>query len=178
MDERHVLAAARDVERNPVRARLCARTQDWPWSSAGAHFAGRDDDLVAVQPLLELAPDWGAFIGEGEDEGINERLRGHASTGRSLGSVAFVESLERRLARSLKRKKPGPKRQERDVDTVDLFDEGGGVTLTVPGIRRSSLLADPDVFNTVSPVSTDGNPGKAPSLRLYGNGLARQRLRC
>jgi hypothetical protein len=38
-----------------------------------------------------------------------------------------VESLERRLARSLKRKKPDPKRQERDAYTGDLFDEGGGI---------------------------------------------------
>ncbi len=35
-------------------------------------------------------------------------LRGHASTGRPFGSDAFVEFLERRLAPSLKRKKPGP----------------------------------------------------------------------
>jgi hypothetical protein len=37
MDERHLLAAARYVERTPVRARLCAKRQDWPWSSARAH---------------------------------------------------------------------------------------------------------------------------------------------
>lgn len=108
MDECHLLAAARYVERNPVRARLCTSTQDWPWSSAAAHFAGRDGALVAAGPLLELVPDWESFIGEGDDESLNGRLRGHASTGRRLGTNAFVESLERRLARSLKRKKPDP----------------------------------------------------------------------
>jgi putative transposase len=73
-----------------------------------------------------LVPDWEAFIGEGEDESFNELLRGHASTGRPLGSDAFVESLERRLARSLKRQKPGPKTQERDRYTADLFGRGEG----------------------------------------------------
>jgi len=43
MDEQHLLAAARYVERNPVRARLCARPQDWLWSSAAAHLAAGDD---------------------------------------------------------------------------------------------------------------------------------------
>jgi hypothetical protein len=43
MDEQHLLAAVRSVERNPVRARLCARPEDWPWSSAAAHLAGRDE---------------------------------------------------------------------------------------------------------------------------------------
>jgi len=123
MDERHVLAAARYVERNPVRARLCARPQEWAWSSAAAHLAGRDDALVTVRPLLELVPDWASFIGENEDECFNELVRGHASTGRPLGSDAFVESLERRLARSLKPNKPGPKPQQRDRNTLDLFDD-------------------------------------------------------
>jgi len=125
MDERHLLAAARYVERNPMRARLCARAQDRAWSSAAAHLAGRNDALVTVRPLLDLIPDWEAFIGEGEDEGFNDLLRRHASTGRPLGSDTFVESLERQLARSLKRKKPGPKRQERDPFTGDLFGEEG-----------------------------------------------------
>jgi len=107
-----------------VRARLCARAQDWPWSSAAAHLAGRDDALVTVRPLLELVPDWEAFVGEADDEKFNERLRGHASTGRPLGADAFVESLERLLARSLKRQKPGPKTQERDRYTGDLFSDG------------------------------------------------------
>ncbi len=31
MDEPHVLAAARYVERNPVRAGLVERPEDWPW---------------------------------------------------------------------------------------------------------------------------------------------------
>jgi len=121
MDERHLLAAARSVERNPMRARLCARAQDWARSSAAAHVAGRDGALVAVQALLDMVPDREAFIGNGEDESFNELLRGHAGTGRTLGSDAFVE---RRLAPSLKRKKPGAKPQARDLYTGDLFGEG------------------------------------------------------
>ncbi len=123
MDERHLLAAVRYVELNPVRARLCARAQDWPWSSAAAHLTGRDDPLVTVRPLLELVPDWEAFIGGADDAKVDELLRGHASTGRPLGSDGFVESLERRLARSLKPKKPGPKPRQMDLRTGDLSGE-------------------------------------------------------
>lgn len=46
MDETHLMAAVRYVSLNPVRARLVARAEDWPWSSAQAHLAGRDDGLV------------------------------------------------------------------------------------------------------------------------------------
>ena len=52
MDEDHLMAAARYVAMNPVRARLVERAEDWPWSSVRAHLAGRDDGLVEVGPLL------------------------------------------------------------------------------------------------------------------------------
>src|SRR5436190_14281974 len=52
MDEAHLIAAARYVAMNPVRARLAARPQDWTWSSARAQLSEEDDGLVAVGPLL------------------------------------------------------------------------------------------------------------------------------
>jgi len=55
MDEPYLLACARYVELNPVRAKLARRTRDWRWSSARAHVNGRDDGLVTVRPLLDLA---------------------------------------------------------------------------------------------------------------------------
>src|SRR4030065_1065208 len=48
MDQRHLLRAARYVELNPVRAKLCRAAWRWRWSSAAAHVAGRDDGLVRV----------------------------------------------------------------------------------------------------------------------------------
>ena len=56
MDEPHWLMAVRYLAFNPVRAGLCERPQDWPWSSARAHLAGRDDALVDVSLLLAAAP--------------------------------------------------------------------------------------------------------------------------
>jgi len=47
---------------------------------------------------LELLPDSDAFIGEADEEKLNELLRARASTGRPLGSDAFVESLDLRVA--------------------------------------------------------------------------------
>ena len=47
MDEPYLLAAARYVELNPLRARLVGSAAEWPWSSAGDLW-GRDDPLVKV----------------------------------------------------------------------------------------------------------------------------------
>lgn len=105
----HLLAAARYVELNPVRAKLAARPEDWPWSSARAHLAGRDGGALSVGPLLEAVGDWRAFLDGGLDEEALEALRRHERTGRPLGSTAFVERLEGMLGRPLGKGKPGPK---------------------------------------------------------------------
>jgi putative transposase len=122
MDEPHLLAAARYIERNPVRAHLCANPQDWLWSSARAHLAGRDDLLVTVRPLLQLAPDWLAFVEDADPPKFAELVHSHASTGRPLGSNSFIEGLEQRLHRPLKKQKPGRKPREVDTQTDDLFE--------------------------------------------------------
>jgi putative transposase len=109
MDEPYLLAAARYVELNPVRAKLVPRARAWPWSSAKAHLSGRDDRLVSVAPLLAMANDWKAFLKSPIREEDLRDLRGHGRTGRPLGSPAFLDRLEGLVGRVLKPQKPGPK---------------------------------------------------------------------
>jgi putative transposase len=109
MDEPYLLAAARYVELNPVRARLARGAREWRWSSARAHLAGRDDGLVNVRPLLDLAPDWAGFLGEGLSADDHAAIRTGERTGRPLGSPRFIARLEKRLDRKLARQRPGPK---------------------------------------------------------------------
>jgi putative transposase len=108
MDEAHLLAAARYVALNPVRARLVGRPPDWPWSSARAHLAGRDDRLVTVAPLLERIDDFADFLDSAENVAAASALRAAETTGHPLGSGDFIMDLERRLGRKLARSPPGP----------------------------------------------------------------------
>ena len=108
-DDAHLLACARYIELNPVRAGLSRRARDWRWSSARAHLAGKDNALVAVEPLLSLAPDWAAFLRQGLDDDERDAIRAAERTGRPLGSDRFTKRLEKRLGRPLARLKPGPK---------------------------------------------------------------------
>jgi putative transposase len=116
LDRPHLLAAARYIELNPVRAGLASRPEEWPWSSARAHLRRRDDPLVRVRPLLAEIPDWPGFLAAPPDPDPLERLRQHTRTGRPLGDAAFTEELEARLGRRLRPAPPGPKprRQERE----------------------------------------------------------------
>ena len=118
MDESHLLAAVRYVETNPVRAGLAASAGRWPWSSAAAHLAGRDDLLVTTQPMLELVwtlmADWQAYLDLEMPAETLARLRRHQRTGRPLGSEVFVAALEESLGRTLKPKSRGrPKKPKK-----------------------------------------------------------------
>ncbi len=112
MDKPYLLAAARYVERNPVRAGLVASPRGYRWSSARAHLKGKDDPLVTVSPLLAMASNWRQLLsGVVRDEELRQ-FRQHERTGRVLGDEKFQKRLEKKLGRILRRQKPGPKKQE------------------------------------------------------------------
>jgi len=112
LDERHLVAAARYIEWNPVRAGLVARPGEYAWSSATAHLSGCDDRLVKVEPLLSLVPDWEEFLSSNASEKDAGKIRMHERTGRPLGDDTFLEKLEILLNRSLRKKKAGRPRKE------------------------------------------------------------------
>ncbi len=107
LDERHLLAAVRYAELNPVRAGLCLLASDWPWSSARAHLDGRDDELVEVAPLQALIPNWHAFLSEEVAPKEREIIRRHARSGRPLGTEAFIDGLEHFTGRQLRKGRAG-----------------------------------------------------------------------
>ncbi len=105
MDEPHCLMAARYIERNPVRAQLVKRVQQWRWSSARSHLKNEPDGLVRLDGLLELAPDWRAFLKEKPGGENFDRLRKHVRMGRPLGDQVFLDALEKQVGRPINRGK-------------------------------------------------------------------------
>lgn len=111
MDENYTLAAARYMELNPVRAGLAERPEAYRWSSALAHLSGKDDALVKVGGLLDIAGDWRDFLSNVVPDQELRQIRRHERTGRPLGNADFIATLEKTLDRVLRRRKPGPKRK-------------------------------------------------------------------
>jgi putative transposase len=102
MDEEWLIACARYVELNPVRAGLVSRPEDWRWSSARIHLGAGRDPLTDAAPLLERVPDWRALLGGGLDERERDRLRERERTGHPLGGAAFLARLEAISGRDLR----------------------------------------------------------------------------
>jgi putative transposase len=113
MDEDHAWNAVVYVTLNPVRAGLCRRAADWPWSSVHAHLSGEDDALAKVAPVLDRFGDFAARLREIETGKVApidfDALRRAETTGRPVGSAAFVKQLEALTGRALAPLPRGPK---------------------------------------------------------------------
>lgn len=111
LDERHLYAAVRYVERNPVRARIVSTAEEYEWSSAQAHVLGRVDACLAGEEVPVMAVgDWRAYLSSADDESHLRGLRRAARTGRPLGDDSFIGRIEALTGRMLQLRRPGPKR--------------------------------------------------------------------
>jgi putative transposase len=114
MDEAHLIAAVRYVERNPVAAGLVQEADDWRWSSARARLRGERDGFTDTRALAGVHRNWRAMLRHGAEAGDADAdaeavIEACMRTGRPFGDAAFVERLEAASGRVLNRQKPGPK---------------------------------------------------------------------
>ena len=79
------------IERNPVRAGMVVRAEDYAWSSAAAHVGGRDGiGLLEMADWREhyTAARWSEALRLGiDEEALRERIRDATRTGRPFGPV-------------------------------------------------------------------------------------------
>jgi putative transposase len=116
MDEDYLMACARYVGLNPVRAGLTQRAIDWPWSSVRAHVEGRADPLLAPGPLCErLGAESAGFFDLDVQADARRALRRTSSTGRPLGAAAWIKALEASTGRDLAPPPIGRPRRERET---------------------------------------------------------------
>jgi len=108
LDEPHLLASARYIELNPVTAHITDHASEYEWSSAPFHLGRKKKDpLVEDRSLLGLVADWREFLEAGLESDDAPAIEKHLSTGRPLGSEAFVTDIEQRLGRRLRPLKRG-----------------------------------------------------------------------
>jgi putative transposase len=109
LGERHLYAAMRYVERNPVRAKMVSRAEEYSWSSARAHAFKKHDEIITNCFLEDEIKDWSGYLDCEEGEEDLKLMRRHGATGRPLGSGEFIKNLARKLGVDLEKKRPGRK---------------------------------------------------------------------
>lgn len=84
LDEKHLYAAIRYIETNPVRAKLVQKAEDWKWSSARAHL-GKEKSIISlceISNFLDMK-NWDNYLKLDQEEMIAE-IRENTFTGKSL----------------------------------------------------------------------------------------------
>jgi len=109
LDERHLYAAIRYVELNPVRAGIVKKAEDYRFSSAYAHVNNKRDILLSDNFMIKEIKDWKDFLTQGDDKNDAQLFNKHTRTGRPLGQKEFIEKLEKITGRILTPGKPGRK---------------------------------------------------------------------
>ena len=99
LDERHLYAAVRYVELNPVRGGIVAIPQDYPWGSAKSHITGEADPILSGFFLSETVADWRQYLGQVHDQEATEGLIKATKIGRPCGGENFVKQMEGLLKR-------------------------------------------------------------------------------
>jgi len=112
LDNDHLCAAARYIERNPVRARIVDRPEEYRWSSAYAHINKTPDRLLSGDCFLtHEITDWKKFLTHPDDEKILEKLRSRTRSGRPAGNDDFITNIENKLGRSFNTRPKGRPRK-------------------------------------------------------------------
>jgi putative transposase len=105
LDEQHYFQAMKYIERNPVRAKLATRAWNYAWSSAAAHVGENDPSGLLDIELWKKetsAESWKRNLIRKDDLETVLMIKTVTSSGRLLGSDAFISKLETKIGRRLR----------------------------------------------------------------------------
>jgi putative transposase len=94
--DEHLLTVLRYVERNPLRANLVNRAQDWTWSSLRLRAGGDNSGLVSPSPV-PLGRDWVAHVNRAQTEAEVMAVRRSIARGTPFGTDHWQQIAARRL---------------------------------------------------------------------------------
>lgn len=109
VDEKYLYAVVRYVERNPVRAQMVEKAEDYQWSSAKAHVFRQFHSLLSDFYLLEEIENWSEYLKDNDREEDLKLFRRHGESGRPLGDPGALMKLTLKYGWELMPKKPGPR---------------------------------------------------------------------
>jgi len=107
-EERYLWAVASYIERNPVRAGIVNRPQEYAWSSYMAHAHDSPDHYLLGRAWLADS-DRSDYRGlcRRDENADDSAIRRATATGRPLGGAGFFKGLEGRLTRKLEARRVG-----------------------------------------------------------------------
>ena len=109
-DDRHFLWVCRYVERNPLRAGLVERAEDWRWSSLARRHEGCETSFLSEWPVGGPV-DWIGYVNQVETAAEEKALKKAMTGGEPFGDAAWCQAIKERLGirtRGARGRRPAP----------------------------------------------------------------------
>lgn len=92
--DNYLLQLIRYVERNPLRAKLVKRAEDWRWGSAyrKTHRTAQEQALLS-DPIIELPADYPAWLNTPEEMDTLSHIRQSVNKGTPYGASKWVKKM-------------------------------------------------------------------------------------
>jgi REP-associated tyrosine transposase len=113
-EDEHLVAVLRYVERNPLRAGLVERAEEWPWGSLHRRMFGAPEEraLLAESPV-RLGRAWCVHVNRPQNEAEQQAIRRSIQRGQPYGADAWQAKVARQLNLEHTFRPPGrPKKAE------------------------------------------------------------------
>lgn len=95
-EDEHLLSVLRYVERNPLRANLVMRAEDWPWSSSYWWCRSQRPQFLSDWPV-ERPHNWTGFVNQAQTAAELEAVRHSIRRGTPFGTAPWVQRTALRL---------------------------------------------------------------------------------
>ena len=92
----HLLALLRYVERNPLRAHLVSRAEEWRWSSLAWRQSGERPEMLADWPI-DCPANWVARVNRAQSKAEENALKRAIERGTPFGSARWVARIAKQL---------------------------------------------------------------------------------
>jgi len=110
--DEHLLTVLRYVERNPLRAGLVERAEDWRWSSLPLRTMKPVPKILSPSPT-KLPSGWTALVNRGQRAADEEAVRKSVQRGTPLGGERWTTTTAERLGlESTLRPRGRPRKQK------------------------------------------------------------------
>lgn len=105
--DEHLLAVLRYVERNPVRAGLCSRAEEYRWSSLHRRIHSIADPPNLAPPPVPLGRYWSDHVNEPQHEAEVQAIVASIRRGRPYGAEGWQQKVARQLSLESTFRDPG-----------------------------------------------------------------------
>jgi putative transposase len=97
-EDQHLLTVLRYVERNPLRANLIEKAEDWRWGSLHARTFGTVEEKAILAPWpIELPNNWISVVNTPQTTAEEEAMKSSIARSRPYGTPAWQDRTAKKL---------------------------------------------------------------------------------